>query len=133
MKKNRKTTRRMNVVNRSVMHFGGVAALVFVMLMLNVLTESRNDHISERIGKATKELERLEDVRTRESCRWEEMKAPGRLESALLRHGLSMKPARAEQNVYMKADGSPYPGQLSVARARQRAAGTVVLSRQSRR
>ena len=48
------------------------------------------------------------------------MKTPERIEAALLRHGLSMKIPRADQNVQMKADGTPYPGQLSLARARQR-------------
>ena len=67
-----------------------------------------------------RELARLEDAHMRESTRWEEMKTPDRIERALLQHGLSMRPPRPEQTVRMTANGTPYPGQLSLARARQR-------------
>ena len=32
----------------------------------------------------------------------------------------AMRAARADQEVHMKANGEPYPGQISVAKARQR-------------
>ena len=64
----------------------------------------------------------------RESTRWEEMKTPDRIERALLQHGLSMRPPRPEQTVRMTANGTPYPGQLSLAKARQRNGLTAVAS-----
>ena len=48
------------------------------------------------------------------------MTTPERVEEALLRHGLPMKPPHPVQNVQMRSDGTPYPGQISLARANRR-------------
>ena len=77
------------------------------------------------IGEGRRTLAKLEEERQRQSTMWDRMKIPERIERALLQHGLEMKPARPDQNVQMKSDGTPYPGQLSVARAQRRRAPTA--------
>ena len=120
MRRNRKIPKRMSVVATTTMRFGAILVFFFVMVLFNLLSSTSCSQLMKTKGELERELARLEDARMREATRWEEMKTPERIEAALLRHGLSMKIPRADQNVQMKADGTPYPGQLSLARARQR-------------
>ena len=120
MRRNRKVTKKMSVVAANTMRFGAIIVFFFVMVILNLLSSSSCSQLLKTKGALELELAKLEDSRMRESTRWEEMKTPERIERALIRHGLSMRPPRPEQTVRMKADGTPYVGQLSIARARQR-------------
>ena len=120
MRKNRKIPKKMSVVATTTMRFGAILVFFFVMVLFNLLSSTSCSQLMKTKGELERELARLEDARMREATRWEEMKTPERVEAALLRHGLSMKIPRADQNVQMRADGTPYPGQLSLARARQR-------------
>ena len=120
MAKNRRIPKRRSVVMTNTMRVGAVLGMLFVMSIINLLASSSCQQLLKAIGEDERELARLEDVRMREATRWEEMKTPEKLERALDRHGLSMKTPRPEQNVRMKPDGEPYPGQISVAKARQR-------------
>lgn len=115
-RKNRKMNKKMSVNFQVGTHVGAVIAFLFLMVILNMLASSSCQQLLKRIGSQERELVRLEDARTREAMRWEEMKTPEKVEAALLRHGLSMRAPRPEQNVLMKANGQPYPGQLSVAK-----------------
>ena len=120
MRKNRKRTKKMSVVASNTMHFGAVIVMLFIMVFVNFLASSSCQQLLKSIGEKERQLAKLEEERVRESARWEEMKTPERLESALLRHGLAMRYPRPDQVVRMKANGKPYPGQLSVAKAGQR-------------
>ena len=128
MKKNRRVNKKMSVNTEIATHLGALIAFLFVMVILNLLASSSCQQMMKRIGESEKELARLEDSRNRESTRWEEMKTPEKVAAALLRHGLAMKPPRAEQNVHMNANGVPYAGQLSVARAKARTASNLGLA-----
>lgn len=128
MKKNRRVNKKMSVNTEIATHLGAVIAFLFVMVIMNLLASSSCQQLMKRIGEEEKELARLEDSRNRESTRWEEMKTPEKVEAALLRHGLAMRPPRPEQNVHMKADGTPYAGQLSVARAKARANANLMMA-----
>lgn len=119
MRKNRKIPKKRSVVATNTMHFGAIIVVFFVMVMLNLLATSSCTQLMKAIGEKERELGKLENSRIRESSRWEEMKTVEKIERALLRHGLSMKPPRADQIVRMRADGTPYPSQLSLARARR--------------
>lgn len=120
MAKNRRIPKRKSVVMTNTMRVGAVLGMLFVMSIINLLASSSCQQLLKAIGEDERELARLEDARQREASRWEEMKTPEKIERALLRHGLSMRAARADQEVHMKANGEPYPGQISVAKARQR-------------
>ena len=120
MAKNRRIPKRRSVVMTNTMRVGAVLGMLFVMSSINLLASSSCQQLLKAIGEDERELARLEDARQREASRWEEMKTPEKIEQALLRHGLSMRAARADQEVHMKSNGEPYPGQISVARARQR-------------
>lgn len=128
MKKNRRVNKKMSVNTEIATHLGAVIAFLFVMVIMNLLASSSCQQLMKRIGEEEKELARLEDSCNRESTRWEEMKTPEKVEAALLRHGLAMRPPRPEQNVHMKADGSPYAGQLSVARAKTRLSSNLAMA-----
>ena len=91
----------------------------FVMVILNLLSSSSCTMLLKEMGAKERELAKLEESRTQEATRWEELKTPEKIETALTRHGLSMKLPRADQCVRMRADGTPYPNQLSLKRARQ--------------
>ena len=120
MAKNRRIPKRRSVVMTNTMRVGAVLGMLFVMSIINLLASSSCQQLLKAIGEDERELARLEDARQREASRWEEMKTPEKIEQALLRHGLSMRAARADQEVHMKSNGDPYPGQISVAKARQR-------------
>ena len=110
----------MSVVASNTMRFGAVILMLGVMVFVNFLASSACQHMMTSIGEKERQLAKLEEERVRESARWEEMKTPEKIESALLRHGLAMRYPKPDQVVRMKADGRPYPGQLSVERAKRR-------------
>ena len=123
MRKNRKIPKKMSVVAANTMRFGAIIVFFFVMVILNLLSSSSCTMLLKEKGAKERELAKLEEARTQEATRWEEMKTTEKIEVALLRHGLSMKLPRPDQCVRMRADGSPYPNQLSLKRARQTAFG----------
>lgn len=131
MRRNRKIPKKMSVVATNTMRFGAIIVFFFVMVILNLLSASSCKQLLKTKGALELELAKQEDARMRESTRWEEMKTPDRIERALLQHGLSMRPPRPEQTVRMTANGTPYPGQLSLAKARQRNGLTAVASASS--
>ena len=124
MKKNRRITKKRSVVVGTTLHLGAVLLTLFVMVIMNLLASSSCQQLMKANGEKEKELARLEDMRTREATRWEEMKTPEKIQRALLRQGLAMRPPRAEQNIRMRADGTPYPG-LGVKKAEERLARTA--------
>ena len=130
MRKNRKMPKKMSVMAGRSVQIGAVMVMAFAMVILNMLASSSCKQLNNAIREKEKELAKLEDEHKRETARWDEMKTSERLESALLRHGLSMKYAKPVQVVRMRSDGLPYPGQISIARAaeRSRAAQTAKLS-----
>ena len=125
MRKNRKIPKKMSVVATNTMRFGAIIVFLFVMVILNLLASSSCTQLMKAKGEKERELARLDEARMRESTRWEEMKTPEKVERALLQHGLAMKLPRPDQKVRMRTDGTPYPGQLSMARARQRSGSTM--------
>ena len=120
MRRNRKVPKKLSVVATNTMRFGAMLVFGFVMVILNLLASSSCTHLMKEKGEKERELASLDDALMRESTRWEEMKTPERLETALVKHGLSMKLPRPDQNVRMRTDGTPYPGQLSLSRGRRR-------------
>lgn len=120
MKRNRKIPKKMSVLATNTMNFGVIVVVAVAMIILHQLASSSCTQLLKLIGEKERELVRLEEARTREALHWEEMKTPEKIERALLRHGLKMGIPRPDQFVHMKADGTPYPGQLSVKRARHR-------------
>lgn len=109
----------MSMVATNVMRMGAVILFAFVMVILNLLSESGCNQLLKVKGEKERELANLEESRRREATRWEGMKTPEHIEMALLKHGLSMKLPRANQTIRMKTDGQPYPGQLAVQLAMQ--------------
>ena len=125
MRKNRKIPKKMSVVATNTMRFGAIIVFLFVMVILNLLASSSCTQLMKAKGEKERELVRLDETRMRESTRWEEMKTPEKVEDALLRHGMAMKLPRPDQNIRMRADGTPCLGQNLMARARQRSSATV--------
>ena len=109
----------MSVVSANSIRFGAIILFFFVMVILNLLSSSSCTMLLKEKGVKERMLAKLEESRTQEATRWEELKTPEKIETALTRHGLSMKPPRPDQWVHMRADGTPYPNQLSLKRARQ--------------
>lgn len=124
MKRNRKISKRMSVVATNSMRFGTIILVFFVMVILNLLASSSCTQLMKDKGEKEREIAKLDEALQREATRWEEMKTPEKLEIALLRHGLSMKPPRADQPVRMDAKGMPRLGQLSLKKASQLGVGT---------
>ena len=124
MKKNSRMSGKKSVITAISFHFLSIVAAAFVVAILNILASTHNQQLTRAIGEYERELDKLEDAYARESTRWEEMKTPEKLSAALKKHALSMKPPRPDQYVYMKPDGTPYPG-LAVTRAARRRAPTA--------
>ena len=108
------------VVATTTMRFGAVLVFFFVMVLFNLLSSTSCTQLMKTKGELERELARLEDSRMREATRWEEMKTTESIESALLRHGLSMRTPSPAQTVRLMANGVPRPGQLSLTRSKMR-------------
>lgn len=124
-RKNRKVTNYSRFATRSM----GLAALLvsaFIMLMIYWSLDSRCTTIAQEIGKCEKKFQLLDQESVREMARWNELTPPEKLEEKLVRFGLEMNYARADQWIRMNADGRPQPGQIAVARARTKIASNPV-------
>lgn len=132
-RKNRKINKKMSVNVQITTHLGAVIAFLFVMVILNLLATTSCQQLTKRIGEEEKELARLEDACNRAATHWEEMKTPAKVETALLRHGLSMKPPRTDQNVFVGPGGYVDPKQIAVAKRLRRANVAVADSPSSHR
>lgn len=127
MKKNRKMSKKMSVMAGRTVQIGAVMAMVFVVVIFNMLAQSSCKHLEKSIREKERQLTKLDEEKDREEARWGAMETNESLDAALLRHGLAMKLPRAAQQVRLKSDGTPYPGQISVAKAsaRNRASQTA--------
>ena len=124
----------MSVVATNSMRFGAIIVFFVMMVILNLLSSQSCTQLLKQKGEMEREIAKLEDMCTRESTRWEEMKTQEKIEEALLRHGLSMRtPDPAVQVVRLLPDGTPRPGQLSVARARARVNMQTLVGNTNRR
>ena len=134
MRRNVKSSTRTSRITRFTM--GGIALVIAVVtaVLICFRAESTCQDLRRTISAQERELKRLRDDYERESARWEEMTKPEHLERALVRHGLSMHYPKPEQVIRMRADGRPYPNQISVAKVEQRSAlgATASLGRDAR-
>ena len=137
MRPNRKIPKKMSVVAANTMRFGAIVVFLFVMVILNLLASSSCTQLMKAKGEKERKLAQLDEARMRESTRWEEMKTPEKVVRALTLHGLVMNLPRADQNVRLRPDGTPFPGQISLTRAKRRmgavAAATSSSAASSRR
>ena len=125
MRKNRRVTKKMSVVATNSMRFGAIIVFFVIMVILNILSSNSCTQLLKQKGEMEREIAKLDDARMRESTRWEEMKTTDNIEAALLRHGLSMHMPRPDQTVRLLPDGTPRPGQLSLAKAKMRTGVTA--------
>jgi len=123
MKKNRKVSKRQSAFASHVTRCGVVLIAIGMMVILNILSSTSCTMLMKKQGELERQLEKLTDVRTQEATRWEMMKSPEKVEMALLKSGLKMQLPHPVQNVRIGKTGVPYPGQISVARAKQRMGG----------
>lgn len=126
MRRNKRIKKRSRFATSSM----GIASLivsVFIMMMIFFAMNAKCSAISREIGQKETELRRLESELTREKTRWDEMKVPERLKTALTRFGLEMDVPREDQLVRMSSAGVPVPGQFALKRLRGLSpAGTAV-------
>jgi len=120
MKRNRKIPRKVSVIAANSINVGSVLVVVGTMVILHQLASSSCSQLMRTLGEKERELRRLEEACVRENYEWEKLKTPKSVEMALLKHGIKMAIPRLDQFVRMRTDGTPYPGQLSVSKARQR-------------
>lgn len=103
----------------------GYAFVIIVVILFGGISvwslQAKCDKIRAKIAHAEKRLAQQDSEYEREATRLEEMVTPEKLAEKLIRFGLEMNYARADQVVRMTAHGHPAPGQISVARALQRA------------
>ena len=119
MKRNKKVKKH----SRCTMNSVNIVALIVLSFFAVMVYWSQDAHCSELaqdIGKAEKEYARLERDCQREISSWEELKTPDNLRMAFIRHGLDMGQPNQEQVIHMDSNGTPLPGQMSVARIRAR-------------
>ena len=133
MRRNKRIKKRSRFATSSM----GVASLIvsgFIMMMIFFAMNAKCSAITREIGLKERELNRLEQELTREKTRWDEMKVPDRLKTALTRFGLEMEVPREDQLVRMSSAGVPVPGQLALARLRGASSvGSAVARAQVRR
>ena len=111
-RRNRKLNRRFS---RFTVNTAGIVALLvtaFSMGMCYCLLGMRCTSIAQELQEAEKSYKQLTKEGERVAARWNE----------LVRFGLEMNIPRADQMIRMGASGRPLPGQIAVARARERMA-----------
>ena len=120
--------RRNKKLNRHFTSFtvntAGVVALLvtgFAMVMCYSVLGMRCSSIAQELREAEKNYKQLTKECERVAARWTEMMAVDRLKDKLTRFGLEMDIPRQDQMVRMRG-GRPLPGQIAVARARERLA-----------
>ena len=121
----RRRNRKVNKHSRFTVNTAGVVALLvtgFAMVMVYCVLGMRCTSIAQELEAAEKSYKQLSKECERVSARWTEMMAVDRLQEKLTRFGLEMNLPRADQQVRMNAAGRPLPGQIAVARARERLA-----------
>jgi len=134
MGRNWKISKKMSVVAQNTAYVGAIMLMLFVMVIVNMLASSSCSQLMKSIGEKERILARLEDERSRESARWEELKTPQNLEIALNRHGLAMRYPKPSQTVRLReGSGQLIPSQLSVAKEMQRARNSMTASYSARR
>ncbi len=133
MARNRRHSKRMDVMIGQAGRLLSVIVLLFAAVIVNILAKSSNEQQRKAIGDKERTLARLEDERVRASARWDEMMSSENLDRALLRHGLAMRYPRADQAVRMLADGAPDPRPSNLAALRRGAARRPVAAKQSPR
>lgn len=135
MRKNRKISKKMNVVARQTVNMGMILLTLFAMVIFNMLASLNCKQLGKTIGEKERILAKLEQDCQRESYRWEQMKTADGLEAALKDNALAMHYPKAGQVVRMSRSGEPLPGQIAVFKAAQRKgeARAQVASRTRRR
>lgn len=121
----RRRNRKVNKHSHVTANTAGVVALIMtacaVALVYGVLG-MRCTSVAQELQEAEKTYKQLVKETERVAARWNELMAVDRLQEKLVRFGLEMNIPRADQVVRMNAAGHPLPGQIAVARARERLA-----------
>ena len=120
MKRNKKMSKKMSVMATNTMRFGAIILSFFVMVIFYILSSQSCTQLQNQKGVKEREIVKLDEALLRASTSWEQMTTPDKLERALLLHGLAMKTPRPDQIVRMLENGTPRPGQISLAKAKLR-------------
>lgn len=132
-RRNCRKSQTMNVMTGRTVHVAGIMLVLMVMVVMNMVADSRCKQVSDSIGEKEKLLVRLEGDRQRESAAWEQMTTARNLENALVRHGLNMRYPMDEQVIRMDASGTPRYGQRSVELAKKRLSNSGMMASNARR
>lgn len=123
----------MNVMTGRTFHVAGIILALLLVVVMNLVAESRCKLVRDSIGEKEKLLASLEKDRDREDANWQQMKSISNLERALVRHGLNMRMPKDEQVIRMDASGTPRYGQRSVELAKSRLASSGTVASNTRR
>ena len=96
--------------------------------------DARCDQLGNDIRRKEIEKRNLENDFVREEARWNANKTPGKLDEALIAHGLVMTYPKEDQLVRMNRIGKPIEGQLSLAKfyRQPKNSGSVARSKKAR-
>lgn len=111
-----KTSARRTIVSYAI----GLIILLGFIVIVNATVKTKVSTLQSTIAERQRVLARCEDELVRQSALWAKKTTPEGLERQLRRHSLAMRSRKPLQIVRMRANGQPVPGQLSVAKARQR-------------
>ena len=120
----RRRNRKVNKHTSFKVNTAGVVALLvtgFAMAMCYGVLGMRCTSVAQELQEAEKTYKQLVKETERVAARWNELMAVDRLQEKLVRFGLEMDIPRQDQMVRMRG-GRPLPGQIAVARARERLA-----------
>ena len=96
--------------------------------------DARCDQLGNDIRRKEIEKRNLENDFVREEARWNANKTPGKLDEALIAHGLVMTYPKEDQLVRMNRIGKPNEGQLSLSQLYRQPnnSGSVARSKKAR-
>ena len=121
----RRRNRKVNKHTSFKVNTAGVVALIvtgFAMAMCYGVLGMRCTSIAQELQQVEKEYKQLTKEGERVAARWAELMAGSQLDENLARCGLEMKVQEPYQVVRLNAKGRPLPGQIAVARAKERLA-----------
>lgn len=120
MRKNRKVSKRKSRIATYAAYFAVVLLTFFVMMVLNIMANTKCSQLQKSIADKEKILSLGEDELERNEIRWDAVKSSDNLEHALVKRGMAMYYPNPNQIVRMDEAGMVLPSQTSVALLRRK-------------
>lgn len=123
--RNYRKSQKVKLLRGRTFYIALIIASLLVMVVLNIVADTRCTQVCASIGEKEKRLTGLDKELKREITKWAKMTTEDSLDRALLKNGLKMRVPLPAQVIRMDDSGVPKHGQQSVEMALRRLSGTM--------